>query len=83
MIARNDLEVNKAKGVNLMLRRKEYVDVLFNKKVVRHKMKRMQSYLHSIGTYNIKKINLSCFDDKRYVLDNGINTLAYFHKDIV
>ena len=82
MIARNDLEVNKAKGVNLMLRRKEYVDVLFNKKVVRHKMKRMQSYLHSIGTYNINKINLSCFDDKRYVLDNGINTLAYFHKDI-
>ena len=24
----------------------------------------------------------SCFDDKRYVLDDGGNTLAYFHKDI-
>ena len=24
---------------------------------------------------------LSCFDDKRYILDDGINTLAYFHKD--
>ena len=24
---------------------------------------------------------LSCFDDKRYVLDDGVNTLAYFHKD--
>ena len=22
------------------------------------------------------------FDDKRYVLDDGVNTLAYFHKDI-
>ena len=61
-------EVNKAKGVNLKLRHNEYLDVLFNRKVLRHKMKRIQS--------------LSCFDDKRYVLDDGINTLAYFHKDI-
>ena len=22
-----------------------------------------------------------CFDDKRYILDDGINTLAYLHKD--
>ena len=27
-------------------------------------------------------ILLSCFDDKRYVLNDGINTLAYFHKGI-
>ena len=26
---------------------------------------------------------LSFFDDKRYVLDDGIRTLAYFHKDSV
>ena len=26
---------------------------------------------------------MSCFDDKRYVLDDGIHTLAYFHKDSV
>ena len=25
--------------------------------------------------------DLSCFDDKRYVLDDGIRTLAYFNKD--
>ena len=35
----NDKEVNKAKGVNKGLRHNEYVDVFFNKKVVRHKMK--------------------------------------------
>ena len=28
------------------------------------------------------KISLSCFDDKRYVLDDEISTLAYFYKDI-
>ena len=46
-------------------------------------MKRIQSKLHEIGTYKLNKINLGCFDDKSYVLDDGINTLAYFHKDIV
>ena len=50
--------------------------------MARHNMKRMQSELHEIGTYNVFKILLSCFDDKRCVLDDGINTLAYFHKDI-
>ena len=45
-------------------------------------MKIIQSNLHKISTYDINKISLSCFDDKRYVLSDGINTLAYFHKDI-
>ena len=82
LIAKNDKELNKAKGVNLKLRHKEYDYVLFNKKVVRHKMKRIQSNLHSVGTYDVNKISLSCFNDKRYILDDGINTLGYFHKDI-
>ena len=45
-------------------------------------MKRIQSGLHSVGTYDINKISLSCFGYKRYVLDDGINTLAYGHRDI-
>ena len=36
-----------------------------------------------IGTYQTNKISLSCFPDKRFVLDDGVNTLAYFYKDIV
>ena len=82
-IAENDLEVNKAKGVNLILKHREYVDVLSNKKVVRHKVTRIQSGLHRIGTYDLNKISVSCFDDKRYMIDDGINTLSYGHKDIV
>ena len=42
---------------------------------------KMQAKKHKIETYEIDKISLSCFDDKRYVLDDGIHTLAYFHKD--
>ena len=45
-------------------------------------MKRIQTELHKTGTYNVCKISLSYFDDKRYKLDNGINNLTYFHKDI-
>ena len=82
LISIDDKEVNEAKGVNEKLRHKEYLDVLFNKNLVRHNMKRIQSKLHYIGTYDVSKISLSCFDNKRYVLDYGINTLAYFHKDI-
>ena len=54
---------------------------MFNKNVIRHKMKRIQAKKHKIETYEIDKISLSCFDDKRYVLDDGVNTLAYFDKD--
>ena len=45
-------------------------------------MKRIQSKLHRIRTYDVCKISLPCFDDKRHVLDDGVNTLAYFHKNI-
>ena len=52
---------NSAKWVSIA------TDVLFNKKLIRHKMKRIQSKKHKLGTYEIDKISLSCFDDKRYV----------------
>ena len=49
--------------------------------LTRHKMKRIQSKKHKIGTYDVNKI-LSCFDDKRYLLNDGITTWAYFHKNL-
>ena len=69
------------KGVNIATEFNEFKDVSFNKRVMRHKMKRIQGKKHKTGTYKIDKISLSCLDDKRYVLDDGVNTLAYFHKD--
>ena len=72
-------ESNTAKGVNVPTEFSEFKDVLLNKKIIRHKMKRIQAKKHKIGTYEIGKISSSCFDDKRFVLDDGIYTLAYFH----
>ena len=45
-------------------------------------MKWIQSKLYRIGTYDVCKISQSCFDDKSYILNDGINSLAYFHKVI-
>ena len=77
----DDKEHNTAKGVNIAIEFDNFKDVLFNKKIIRHKMKRIQSKKHKLGTYEIDKISLSCFDNKRYVLDNEIHTLSYFHKN--
>ena len=44
-------------------------------------MKRIQAKKHEIGTYQIDKIPSSCFDDKRFLLNNGVHTLAYFRRD--
>ena len=76
-------EHNTAKGVSIATEFDEFKDVLFNKKIIRHKMKRIQSKKHKLGTYEIDKISLSCFDNKRYVLDDEIHPLSYFHKDSV
>ena len=66
-----------------MLKHEEYVDVLFNKKDLRHKMKRILSEKHNIGTYLLNKVSLSCYDDKRFILNDGMNSLAYGHKGTV
>ena len=75
-------EFNTAKGVNIATEFKEFKDTLFNKKIMRHKIKRIQSTKHKLGTYEIDKISLTCFDDKRYVQDDIINMIVYFHKDL-
>ena len=81
MLSDNGKESNTAKGINTATEFNEFKDTLFDKKVIRHKMKRIQGKKHKIGTYEINKTSLSCFDDKRFVVNDGIHTLAYFHKD--
>ena len=74
-------EYNTPKGVSITTECDKFNDVLLNKKIIKHKTKRIQSKKHKLGTYEIGKISLSCFDNKRYVLDNGIYTFSYFHKN--
>ena len=66
-----------SKGHNGFIEFLEFYDTLFKKKILRHTMRRI-----GYRVYETNKKSLSCFDDKRYVLKNGINTLAHGHKDI-
>ena len=43
-------------------------------------MRKNQSKKHKIGTYKINKISLSCFNDKIFVLDDGVHILDIFIK---
>ena len=58
-------ESNTAKWVNIANEFNEYKEILFTKKVIRHKIRRIQSKKDKIGIYEVNKISLSCFDDKR------------------
>ena len=64
MLSDDNKESNTAKIVNISIELKEYEETLLNKKIIRHKMKKIQSKNHKIGTYEVNKISLSCFDDK-------------------
>ena len=70
-----------AKGVNIATEFNELRENLFNNKIMKQKMKRIQSKNHKLVIYEINKISLSVFDDKRFLLNDGIHTLAYFHKN--
>ena len=70
------------KGHNGFIEFQEFYDALFKKKILRHTMRRIGFKNHNLGTYETSKRSLSRFDDKRYILKNGINTLVYGHKDI-
>ena len=51
-------EYNTAKGVSIVTEFDKFKDFLFNKKIIRHKMKRIQSKKHKLETYEIDKIGV-------------------------
>ena len=73
-------ERSTSKGHSAFIEFQEFYDTLFKKKIFRHTMRGTKSKNNNLGTYETNKISLSCFDDKRYILKNGINTLAYGDK---
>ena len=56
-------EYNTGQGVSIATEFDKFKDVLFNKRIIRHNMKRIQNKKHKLGTYEIDKISLSCFDN--------------------
>ena len=81
MLSDDGKKSSTAKGVNIATEFNELRETLFNNKIMKQKMKRIQSKNKKLVIYDISKISLSVFDDKRFVLNDGIHTLAYFHKN--
>ena len=69
-------EHKKAKGLNknvvVAISHNEYKDLLLNNKCIRHLMNRIQSKDHKQKHMKSAKYHvLSCFDDKKYIRNNG------------
>ena len=76
-----------AKGVRKYVIKKNithenYKDCLCNGKQMLHSVRTIRNEGHQLGSYKLNKISLSCFDDKRYILDGGIHGYAYGHCQI-
>ena len=83
----NQKEERTAKGIKKNIIKNDikhinYKETLFDKKQMYHKMKTIRSQNHQLGSFEINKVSLSCFDDKRYILEDGINSYAYGHYKI-
>ena len=61
------------------IKHEDYKNVLLNNEQLHHKMKTIRSQKHQLGSFEINRVSLSCFDDKHYILDDGINSYAYGH----
>ena len=77
-----DREVKRAKGVVKSVVEKElkhgkYVDCILNSNNVMCQMNVIRSNKHNLQMFHMNKLGLCAFDDKRYVLDNGMETLAF------
>ena len=81
-------ESKKCKGVKKSVVKKsitheDYKTCLLTGKEQLRKQNIIRSYKHEVYTEEVNKVALSANDDKRYILEDGINTLALGHYRIL
>ena len=57
----------------------DYVDFLFEERKLMHAMQTIRSFKYQLYTIKQNKVSLSPYDDKRYLLDDGVSSLPYGH----
>ena len=80
----NDENIKTAKGIKKIviknnITHENYKNVLFKNEQMQHTMKTIRSNSHQLESYELNKVSLSCFDDKRYLLEDGLKSYAYGH----
>ena len=61
------------------LKHENYKRILETSDRMNSNMKMIRSFDHSIHTVNVTKVSLSAYDDKRYILNDGVSSYAYGH----
>jgi len=80
----DDSEKKTAKGIvrhviKKHLKHENYKQILDSGGRMNSSMKMIRSFDHDIYTVNVIKVSLSAYDDKRYILDDGVTSHAYGH----
>ena len=80
--------IKKVKGVKKNvakkhIRHEQYKESLFGKQTFCHGMDVLQSDCHQICRQHLNKVSLSPFNSKRWIAENGVDVLAYGHKDAI
>ena len=80
-------EIKKCKGIKKQvvessISHEDYKTCLLTGKEQLRKQNMLRSYNHEVYTEEVNKVALSALDDKRYILKDGIHTLAWGHYKI-
>ena len=80
-------ETKKCKGIKKQvvessIRHEHYKTCLTTGKELLRKQNILRSYDHEVYTEEVNKVALSALDDKRYILSDGMHTLAWGHHKI-
>ena len=80
-------ETKKCKGIKKQvversIRHEHYKTCLTTGKELLRKQNILRSYEHEVYTEEVNKVALSALDDKRYILSDGMDTLAWGHYKI-
>ena len=80
----SEKEMKKAKEVKKnvikhQLCHQDYKDCLLLEQTYKHSMNSIQSEKHQLYIVKQNKTSLAPYDDKRYLLDDGITSLPYGH----
>lgn len=83
----NGVEKKTAKGVKRnvikkVIKHSDFKKTLLDEEQMTHSMNCIRSQLHQLYSVKVTKTSLSCFDNKRYIHENGISSYAYGHYKI-
>lgn len=87
LLTADNISKSTAKGVprnfaKKHLRHELYLRTLKNKTITHATCRQFRSKAHKLHTIEMTKIALSAFDNKRYILDDGVSSIPYGHYEI-